>query len=160
MGNLLGTPGQFYAHLTGETVRQGSRLGPLCRGAKQALGTFLRTLPRGSPKRRTFNDLAEELQRVRSQMEGQAYRAAAEGLYDIIRRLVLLAIDRECPDDVAMEYAFARDAKLGLGFWFVREIQPLMAKTTDPELLHTEALLALYFLSAYRLPPEGRGRPA
>jgi hypothetical protein len=47
-----------------------------------------------------------------------------------------------------------RDTRLGLGFWFVIEVKRRMGETADAELLHTDALLALYFLSAYRLPPD------
>lgn len=47
-----------------------------------------------------------------------------------------------------------RDTRLGLGFWFVIEVKRRLGETSDPELLHTDALLALYFLGAYRLPRE------
>jgi hypothetical protein len=59
---------------------------------------------------------------------------------------------------VAFDYAFARDARLGLGFWFVWEANRQVPKMNDQDLLHADALLALYFLSTYRLPPEGRRR--
>jgi hypothetical protein len=69
---------------------------------------------------------------------------------------VRLTTKRELDDEVALEYALARDVKLGLGFWFVQRIRSLMDRIKDTELLHADALLALYFLSAYRLPPEPR----
>ena len=47
-----------------------------------------------------------------------------------------------------------RDTRLGLGFWFIIEVNRRMGETADAELLHTDALLALYFLGAYRLPAE------
>ncbi len=157
MGNLLGRPGEFYGYLTIETARQGSRLGQLFRGARRAVRSFGRGLPRRSPEREVLVSLEDELQQVRRHLEAQAYRGAVEGLYGVVLRLARIAIRRECPDDVALEYAFARDAELGLGLWFAREVRQRAGQTKDPELLHIDALLALYFLSTYRLPPEPTG---
>lgn len=153
MGNLLGRPGEFYGYLTNETARQGSRLGKLFRGARRAVKSFGHPLPRRSPARQALAALEDELQDLRSLLEGQKYRGAADRLYTVTRQLVLIAIGRECPEDVALEYAFARDAKLGLGLWFAHEIKQRAGQITDSELLHIDVLLALYFLSAYRLPP-------
>jgi hypothetical protein len=69
---------------------------------------------------------------------------------------VEITIDRGCPDDLALEYALARDARLGVGFWFMQEARRYIENARDAELVHIDALLALYFLSAYRLPPEPR----
>jgi hypothetical protein len=87
-------------------------------------------------------------------MEGQSYRAAVEALYGIVRRLVAAVTGRETTDETALEYALLRDTRLGLGFWFVIEVKRRMGETADAELLHTDALLALYFLGSYRLPRE------
>ena len=63
---------------------------------------------------------------------------------------------REATDEIALEYAILRDTRLGLGFWFVTEVKRRLGETADAELLHIDALLALYFLSVYRMPPEAR----
>jgi hypothetical protein len=107
-------------------------------------------------ERAALKDLDADLPRIRNLMEAQEYGPAVEVIHEHVRRLVRLTIKRELEDEFAVEYAFARDAKLGLGFWFVQKIRSLMPSIKDPELLHTDALLALYFLSAYRLPPEKR----
>jgi len=152
MGNLLGEPGQFYRFLTGETAHQGKNLGRLFRSARRAVRSFRASLPAGATPGDALDDLEAELARARGLMEGQSYRAAIEVFYAVLGRLVRLAIGRECPDDVALDYAFPRDPKLGLGFWFIREVKTLMGKIGDPVLLHIDALLALYFLSVYRAP--------
>ena len=69
-------------------------------------------------------------------------------------RLVQAVIGRETDDETALEYALGRDVRLGLGFWFVLEVKRRLGETSDPELLHTDALLALYYLGTYRLPRE------
>jgi HEAT repeat protein len=158
VGNLLGRPGDFYVYLTGEKTAPGARLGKLFRGARRGMQTFARTLPKKDRDRRKADALMEALPAVRNLMEGHAYREAVEGLYVLLRQLVEIAIDRGCADDVALEYALARDVKLGIGFWFMQEVRRRMASVKDPELLQTDALLALYFLSAYRLPDEPRAR--
>ena len=155
MGNLLGNPGEFYAYLTGETTHQGARLGRLMRGARQAIRSF-RPVAANPAERAALKDLDSDLPRILNLMEAQDYGPAVEVIHEHVRRLVRLTIKRELEDEFAVEYAFARDAKLGLGFWFVQKIRSLMPNIKDPELLHTDALLALYFLSAYRLPPGPR----
>ena len=85
-------------------------------------------------------------------MEGQSYRAAIEAFYGILCKLTEMAVGKTYPNEVVIDYVFARDAELGLGFWFIREIKNLLATVDDADLLHTDALLTLYFLSAYRLP--------
>jgi len=159
MGNLLGQPGEFYQVLTSETARQGARLGRLFRGAKRAIRSFRPALPR--EKQQDLDPLETKLRRARGLLEGQSYRATIEAFYGILQKLTEMVIGKAYPDDVAIDYAFARDAKLGLGFWFIREIKNLLATVDDADLLHTDALLALYFLSVYRLPPKdsaGDGR--
>jgi HEAT repeat protein len=158
MGNLLGNPGEFYAYLTRETLQPGARLGRLFRGARRTVLSFGRALPKGSRLRRRADGLREDLPRIRHLMESHAYPQAMEGLYILLRQLVEIVIDRGCPDDVALEYALARDAKLGVGFWFMQEARRHLEKAKKPEIAHIDALLALYFLSAYRLPPEPRAR--
>ncbi|MBE3097665.1 MAG: MFS transporter [Planctomycetes bacterium] len=156
MGNILGNLGQFYACLTSETAQPGARIGGLFRGARRAIQSFARPLPKGSRPRLRADGLRDELPRIRRLMESHAYPEALEGLYILLRQLVEITIDRGCPDDVALEYALARDAKLGVGFWFMQEARRYIEKARDAELVHIDALLALYFLSAYRLPPEPR----
>jgi HEAT repeat protein/MFS family permease len=155
MGNLLGNPGEFYAYLTGETSHQGARLGRLFRGARRAVRSF-RPVAANAAERAALKDLEADLPRIRGLMEAQAYGPAIEAIHEQIRSLVRLTTKRELEDEVALEYALARDVKLGLGFWFVQRIRSLMDRIKDTELLHADALLALYFLSAYRLPPESR----
>jgi HEAT repeat protein len=154
MGNLLGEPGQFYQYLTGERTREGIRLGRLLRAARRTLASA--HLPPGDPggQAAARDELLEELQRVRGLMEGQSYRAAVEGLYQILGRFARMLVGQEGPDDVVLDYAFARDARLGLGLWFVAEVKHRMGRVADPELLQIDALLALYFVSAYRPPME------
>ena len=154
MGNLLGHPGEFYVYLTGEKIAPGARLGKLFRNVRRGMQTFSRTRPKMSRDRRKVDAMMGELPAIRNLMENHAYRDAVEGLYILLRQLVEIAIDRGCADDVALEYALARDVRLGIGFWFMQEVRRRMDGVKDPELLHADALLALYFLSAYRLPPE------
>jgi hypothetical protein len=158
MGNLLGRPGEFYVYLTGEKIAPGARLGRLFRNVRRGMQVFSRSLPKTSRDRRKVDALIEELPRIRDLMESHAYREAVEGLFVLLRQLVEIAIDRGCADDVALEYALARDVKLGIGFWFMQEVRRRMDGVKDPELLYTDALLALYFLSAYRLPAEPRAK--
>jgi len=153
MGNLLGQPGEFYEFLTGERTQEGIRLGRLFRRARRAILRVRRTLPAADRSDPVWTDLVAELERIRSLIEGQSHRAALEGLFGIVRRLVRVILGRDLPDAIALEYAMVRDAKLGLGLWFVTEIQHRMGQVADPELLHTDVLLALYFLARYRLPP-------
>ena len=156
MGNLLGRPGEFYQYLTSETTRQGSRLGRLFRRARAAVRTFRPALTPEMRKAHLLETIEDELARARGLMEGQSYLATIEALYGVTQQLARVAIGRDVPDEVAFDYVFTRDAKLGLGFWFVGEVKHLAVKTDDMELLHIDALLALYFLSAYRLPPPPR----
>ena len=152
MGNLLGRPGEFYAHLTGETAQQGARLGKLCRDVRRSLRAIRRFVPKGTRRAKSLDALENDLQRIRALMEGQDYRAAVAGLHAVTRRLVLVIIDRECADELALEYAFARDVKLGLGFWFIGEVSRRADSIKNADLLQVDALLALYFLSRYRPP--------
>ncbi len=147
MGNLLGRPGEFYAFLTGEQAREGARLGRLFRAARRALATLETSATRPFGEK---GMLAAELERLRGLMEGQSYRSALEGLIDLGRRAAEHVIGRSAPDDdLMLEYALARDARLGTGYWFLTEARRRMGRIDDPELLHIDALLALYFLSVF-----------
>ena len=158
-GNLLGRPGEFYVHLRGETAQQGRRLGGLFRGVRAAVRSFRPTAIH--PEEKAFlKDVEKDLPRLRALMEAQQYVDVVEALYQHLRGLVRLAIDRECSDETALEYALARDVELGVGFWFMQQARIYMVKSTDMDMLHADALLALYFLSQYRLPSEPRAAKA
>lgn len=158
IGNLLGEPGGFYPYLTGETAHQGARLGRLFRRSRKAIQSF-RSITT-TADRTCLKEIERDLIRLRGLMEGQSYRPVLEALASHVRTLVRLMIGRQCPDEVALEYAFGRDVKLGLGFWFIQEVRRRMGAVADEQLLHTNALLALYFLSVYRLPPDPPLRPS
>jgi len=158
MGNILGRPGEFYRYLTSEAAQPGARLGRLLRGVRRVIRAFAGGLPPRSRVRKRVEGLQGELPRIRRLMESHDYPEALEGLYVLARQLVEAAIDRGCPDDVALEYALARDVRLGVGFWFMQEARRGMGRVKDPELVHIDVLLALYFLSAYRLPAERRAK--
>jgi HEAT repeat protein len=151
MGNLLGRPGEFYQYLTGEQSQEGVRVGGLVKRARRAVAAVRRRLPADALPDLDWETLQDDLARVRGLMEGQSYRAAVEALHGVIRRLVTAVIGRETDDETALEYALGRDVRLGLGFWFVTEVKRRLGETSEPELLHTDALLALYFLGTYRL---------
>ncbi len=152
MGNLLGEPGEFYQYLTGEQSREGALLGRLFRGARKTLADLRRAVPGQNHETETGRPLVAELERVRGLIEGQSYRAAVDGLYQIIGRFARITIGQEGPDDFVLDYAFAHDAKLGLGLWFATEVRHRMGQVSDAELLQIDALLGVYFLSAYRPP--------
>jgi HEAT repeat protein/MFS family permease len=150
-GNLLGTPGEFYVHLRGETSQPGRRLGRLFGGVRLALRSF-RPVALEEEERARLREAEADLKRLRALMEAQAYREVVDGLYEHLRGLVRLAIDRDVDDTTALEYALARDVRLGIGFWFIGQARMHMAAGQTADLLHTDALLALYFVSQYRLP--------
>lgn len=157
MGNLLGRPGEFYQYLTGEQSREGALLGRLFRSARRALTELRRTAADRPHETDPVRPLVAELDRVRGLVEGQSYRGAVEGLHQIIGRFVRLTTGVEGPDEFVMDHAFAHDAKLGLGLWFATEVRHRMGQTGDAELLQMDALLGVYFLSAYRPPAASPG---
>ncbi len=156
LGNLMGRPGEFYRYLAGETTREGAKLGELFRGARRTAQALYRDAdaglrdPGGDAKA-----AARELVRLRGLVEGQSYRAALDGLTALMRHVTRAAIGPHLTDEVIVEYAFARDARLGLAWWFTDEVRRRMGRVSDPELLQIDCLLALYWLARYRLPEAG-----
>ncbi|MBN1543820.1 MFS transporter [candidate division KSB1 bacterium] len=145
MGNLLGAPGEFYQYYTGLDSVQGNRFDRLFVQARRTLSAFEK-----SSDKTAANSLVAELMRVREWIENSEYPCALRALADILRRLVIVRLQRELEDeDALLYYAVYRDSRLGLGYWAAREMLQLTAPDSNQELLRINILLILYFIANY-----------
>jgi hypothetical protein len=73
-----------------------------------------------------------------------------EELYCVLLALCRFYAGREVPEDEALGFAFMHNPTLGLGLWFAREVMSRLDVLKGSALLEIDALLGMYFLSAYR----------
>ena len=144
MGNLLGEPGEFYKYYTSLDVVQGNRFDRLYHEAQHTLLQYEKNGIRQS----SADSLTRTLPSVRGLIERNEYRQALVALADILHGLVRIRLQQDIEDEEALlYYTVYRDARLGLGYWAVREMVALTEENPSDELLRIDILLILYFLA-------------
>jgi len=154
MGNLLGTPGQVYALMTGDSSARSVAFERL---EAEAQRNF-HALAAAASGRRTPQDagdgLAEAGRRLREAAGGADRAPLIDALHEALLNLCRLLAGRNFVEDEALGFAFMHSAKLGIGLWFVSEVKARRESLRGTELLEIDALLGVYFLAGYRETPD------
>jgi len=150
MGNLLGTPGEFYAIVTGDRTARSVALERLAQDAQRNLQALA-----GSPTARRVSEatrlsLLAAGRKLRDSVASIDHVPLIEELYATLIGLCQLLAARSFTEDEAMGFAFMHNPRLGLGLWFAAEVKMRLPALKGTDLLEVDALLGMYFLSSYR----------
>jgi hypothetical protein len=150
MGNLLGTPGEFYAIVTGDAASRSVALERLQQDAQKNILALA-----ASPAARRGPTAAHEVllgagRRLRDAVSAADHAPVMEQLYVSLVALCQLLAGRSFTEDEAMGFAFMHNPKLGLGLWFAAEVKNRLPALRGTELIEVDALLEMYFLSTWR----------
>ena len=150
MGNLLGTPGEFYALVTGDSTARSIALEKLQADAQKNLQTLISI----ASVRRGPHDARDALlgagRRLRDAVAETDRVLLIEELYATLLTLCRLLAGRGFAEDEALGFAFMHSPTLGLGLWFASEVRSRLTVLRGTDLLEIDALLGMYFLSSYR----------
>jgi len=144
MGNLLGRPGEFYPIVTADAAARGRALERLQQDAQRVMS---RLAAGANPLLRT--EVRTRCRDLKDAAAAGDHATIIEELYGILLAFCRSAAGRAVPEDEALGFAFLHSPKLGLGLWFATEVRSRLAELAGTELLETDALLGLYFLSRY-----------
>jgi hypothetical protein len=165
MGNLLGRPGEFYSIVTGDAASRSMALERLQQESQRALsrlaagwGSAASSGSAAGPAVRAA--IARGCRSLKDAAAAGDHAAIIQELYSILLALCTAAAGREVPEEEAVGFAFLHSPKLGLGLWFATEVRSRLAGLRGTELLETDALLGLYFLSVYEEEAEDAEEPA
>jgi hypothetical protein len=154
MGNLLGTPGEFYALVTGDAASRSVALERLQQDAQRNL----QALAGSAPARRAPAEARKAVlgagRKLRDAVTAADHAAIIEEMYAALSALCQTLAGREFTEDEALGFAFMHNPRLGLGLWFAVEVRMSLAALAGSEMLEVDALLGMYFLSSYRETPE------
>ncbi len=157
MGDLLGSPGEFYAIVTGDSS---SRSMSLERLQIEAQRTLLRLA--GLPQLRDVPREAREAlplgaRRLRDAAAAGDFAALIEALHGVLLAVCRLFAGRQFGEEEALGFAFMHSPTLGLGLWFATEVRARIDALRGMPLLEIDALLGMYFLSGWREPSQEEG---
>jgi HEAT repeat protein len=163
LGNLLGTPGEFYRYVTGERASRSAGMERLAAEAQRNVQELLQgaRLPGASEPsaRSTVRDarhaLSAALPRLRESVEVQDSGRVIEILWEILLQLCRLLYGKDIAEEEALGFALMHRPRLGLGLWFTSEVRSRLQSLHGSELLDTYAALGVYFLGSYRGETEG-----
>jgi HEAT repeat protein len=152
IGNVLGSPGQFYALLNDDLRRPGRR-------AAASTGAISRRL-RHSAKKMARAGKFPESQHLKAAAKAlrQAGRDSAAGRHgeaiDLMQRSVLEILsglyDFSGQKELAEEFALSRSSRLGAGLWMLQSAgQYAFELQSDPEMVRLDALLGLYAIGEF-----------
>jgi hypothetical protein len=150
MGNLLGTPGQFYPLVTGDASSRSVALERLANEAQKNLQALA-----ASPAARKAPAGARETllaagRKLRDAVAAVDHAPVVDHLHACVLALCRLLAGRDANEDDALGFAFMHNPQLGLGFWFATEVKARLASLRGTALLEMDALLGMYFLASYR----------
>ena len=143
MGNLLGRFGEFYSVVTADATARARALERLQQEAQRVLSRIAARSPLLQTEVRT---------RCRDLKQAAAagdHAAIIKELYALLLAMCRSSAGRDVPEDEALGFAFLHSPRLGLGLWFATEVRSRLEELAGTELLETDALLGLYFLSRY-----------
>ena len=151
MGNLLGTPGEFYAIVTGDRGARSVALERLQQDAQRNLPALANTpAARRGPAGARQAVLAAG-RKLRDAVAALDHAPLIEELYTTALALCRMLAGRgDATEDEALGFAFMHNPRLGLGMWFAVEVKQRLPALRGTDLLEIDALLGLYFLSTYR----------
>jgi MFS family permease len=156
LANLLGKPGEFYAIVTGDASSRGVALERLQQEAQRNLQALVSTACASGGPVELRDALVGAAKRLHEKVAGADYAAQIETLHVVLLDITRLLAGRAFSEDDALGFAFMHNPKLGLGLWFTSEVKLWLLAARDngrirgTEVLEMDALLGIYFLSAYR----------
>jgi hypothetical protein len=150
MGNLLGTPGEFYALVTGDSTARSLALEKLQQDAQRNLQALVGSVSvrRGPHDER--DTLLAAGRRLRDAVAQADHAPLIEELHTALLTLCRLLASRGFGEDEALGFAFMHSPTLGLGLWFASEVKSRLDELRGTELLEIDALLGMYFLASWR----------
>ena len=149
LGNLLGRPGEFYALLTGDANARSVALERLQQEAQRKLQSLVALAAKHRGPADARDALHVSCRKLREAIVAADYGALIRELHATLLNVNRLLAGRDFSEDEALGFAFMHNAKLGLGLWFASEVQSRLEPLRGTDLLETDAMLAMYFLSAY-----------
>jgi hypothetical protein len=150
MGNLLGKPGEFYVLLTGDANARSVALERLQQDAQRNLQNLVALASKRKGPAEARDGLHASCRKLRDAIAAADHVPLIKELHATLLNVSRLLAGRAFSEDEALGFAFMHDAKLGLGLWFASEVQSRLETLRGTDLLETDALLAMYFLSAYK----------
>ncbi len=140
VGDLLGTPGEFYRVLHGEQQAYGEVIGKLMAHLKEQVGESSR-----EKLTQSGQNIIGRVEQVESAFLLRDYGACVNQALDLAIALSALKYGIQYGGDaeVFVEVLIWRDQRFGVGTWYL----DLLRQGGSPDQL--EAMLALYFLSTW-----------
>lgn len=136
LANVLGRPGEFYRHVTGNADQQTTR-------RRRLIQEAIKGLPRVVP------GIEDELGAVSRHVTEMNYRSALATLQNGVRRI--LATRAGLPEEPWLDVlraTYERDPRLAVWYWFVEQTSRLERGTRDEGVERMEFLIACYFVKS------------
>ncbi len=145
-GNLIGKPGEFYPFITSEQAKS-SHLNKLFTEIIKNINKNL--------KNNNNSRILKNLTILKKLFQNDSFNSSVKILYNIMKDIIEQIYGQQSKNDEAMlYYTIYRDTKLGLAFWFLKEVRERLKNIDNKELLKTDILLVLYFLGKHSFSPQ------
>ncbi len=152
IGNVLGSPGQFYVLLNDELRRPGRRAAALARTISRRLlcraGTLAKTgqTNEGQHLKTAAKAIRQAGRDATAGRHGEALDLMQRGVLEILSGLY----DFAGPDELAEEFALSRSSRLGAGLWMLQNAgEYARGPQPEPEMVRLDALLGLYAIGEF-----------
>jgi len=156
LGNLFGTPGEFYRYVSGSESGIADRIGQLFTRLERRIRAH--TLKLGGANGGKATKLNQEtaialVRSVREELESGREHAALSLLAAYADRMVVTLLGETTKPDEALALAFRIDPELGAFSWFLGELRsylgsPRSADSGQGDVQRLFVLLILYYLES------------
>lgn len=146
-GDVLGNQGEFRQYVEGVNGERAERVGRLFEIFHENVKLLVeKTWVEKSDEKRK-EKLLRSLELFVAEFASAEYPKAQRTFVGITHDLAFLLFGDQCSKPDFVEYCFRIDPKLGLFFWYIDQVA--RDEPRKEELLRTELLLGVYFLSSF-----------
>ncbi|MBT3273964.1 MAG: MFS transporter [Spirochaetales bacterium] len=145
MGNLAGTPGEFYQYVAGGVSQQKNKIEKLFHSASQAATAILK---------KKIPSINKEIKEAVRLFKEASFSQALEHILTIEMKIIEPVIGKFNDPVAVVERAFRKNEHMGLWVWLITEIAKIQLDL-EPKIAEFDVLLLFHFLSACTRPKSG-----
>jgi hypothetical protein len=149
LGNILGTPGEFYQYLTGSSLQREQKTQKLIQDTQRNVAALIKKTKDSPDNKQQLKLLLRLLKKTEENFLEDRFQEAFDSLYEFSKIFLAAIIPGNQKEDLTETAAFL-EPKLGLWYWFIKTTRTQYEQNMNPISLKIDVMLGFYFLSRFK----------
>lgn len=150
IGNLLGSPGEFYKYLTGKTIKRESHIQSLFQDPGKRITRLVAAAEAHPLSPDVKKRILLRMNKVQEIYDNHRYKEAFAMVRLAMKPVIEHILGETCKEGCDEVGAlFKKNRKIGLWWWFILQAEECIEHSSK-EVLKIDILLSLYFISTFK----------